>query len=118
VHSGRSWRRGVGSERGGVCLARRAHRAPGPPLGGPRLGLGLGDVALVAISNGEHDAHAGTEEVEDILNRPRGAARGQPEQAESHVLTLIADVDAGVPTPLGLLLANSGVARRDRKSVV
>src|SRR5207244_12358699 len=67
-----------------------------PPLGRLRLCRRRRDVALVTITHREHDAHAGAEVMEDILDRPRGAGAGDAVQIKADILALVADVDAGV----------------------
>ena len=51
--------------------------------------------------------------MEDVLDRPRLATVGQAVQHEPEVLALVADVDAGVPPPLRLLLLNLGRTHPD-----
>src|SRR2546430_2213910 len=51
-----------------------------PPLGRLRLRRRRRDAALVTVAHREHDAHAGAEVMEDILDRPRGAGAGDAVQ--------------------------------------
>src|SRR5262249_32894114 len=81
-------------------------------LGGAGRGPGRGDVALVLVQDWERDADAAAEVVEDVLNGPDGAARGEPVEREAEVLALIAEDDARVPAPLRLLPADLGYGHR------
>src|SRR5262249_24843973 len=76
------------------------------PFGRLRLRRRRGDVALITVAYWQHDAHTGAEVMEDVLNWTSAARAGDAVEIKTHVLTLIADVDAGVPSPFGLLLAN------------
>src|SRR5439155_822939 len=100
-------------ERGAHLLTDDQFGKLQPALGASGVGLGRGDVPLVAVAHRQHDAHARPEIMEDVLDRPRLATVGQAVQHEPEVLALVADVDAGVPPPLRLLLLNLGRTHPD-----
>src|SRR3989454_111393 len=77
-------------------------------LGGARLRRGSGDIALVAVTHGKHDADATPEVVEDVLDGAWCTARRQAIQPEPEVLALVANVDGRIPPSVGLLLLDPG----------
>src|SRR5262249_20458014 len=69
------------------------------PFGRLRVRRRRRDIALIAVAYWQHDAHTGAEVMEDVLYRTTAASAGDAIEVKTHVLTLIADVDTGVPSP-------------------
>src|SRR5687767_10226986 len=78
-----------------------------------RLRRSGSDISLVAVTDGQHDAHPGAEVVKDVLDRSRRTTGSESPQVITEILALVADVHAGVPAPFRLLLSHLGAGNID-----
>src|SRR6266542_4027508 len=65
-----------------------------------------GDVSLVAVSNRERHGYAAAHVVKDIADRSELSPLCEAIEVIAEVLSHVADIDARIPAPFGLFLAD------------